>query len=249
MSIVENILNASLDGLPDVSHMQKRTMGQGFASGGVYHNPDNPDHQAYIKFYGDEQQARSEVAFAGIARHLKANPLDYQLVKHKGRVGVYSHFEPDLERITRSNHGAANWSDQQKKDLAHQYVAAAVMADGDRLGGEQFDGGNMGHLKGRIRAVDFGAAGRFTGMGFPKEYSKDVSSYATGLLDKSRLGGAGEIFQHLEPRHIKAALRDTPQLDALTAISHFKKAGVRDYAEMGATVVSRLNGLRKLYGL
>lgn len=215
---------------PDVSDRVRVGSQMGSNPGGQFKAADGSLH--YMKFYKNEQQARTEVAASKVYEMAGVPTLRPQLVRHNGKLAVSTPWRTDLQPHT-------GYDDHQQ--LARHLVAAVLTKNWDAVGLSHGD--NMMHdSEGRIHSVDLGGSMRFRAQGGPKPFGDDVAE-----LESLRHNGyaSGVAFGRLSDAEIHHAVHTT-QIDPGTLREHFRGAGLEDAEAHAQAVTGRLAKLRAL---
>lgn len=179
---------------------------KGSNEGGLYEAPDGTRY--YVKFYGDANQARTEVASARLYELAGVETVRPQIVHVGGRQAVASKFRDDLADLDRSKITPA-----QREDLARVYQASVLTKNWDMVG-LSFD-----NLKvtpaGRVVIVDTGASFKFRAQGAAKPFGNDIAEVDT-FLDPVRNQQAASLYKPLFDADVWLEQRGAAPLAAIT---------------------------------
>jgi len=223
----------------------KKSGALGSNPGGVYVHADTAERR-YVKFYPDEQQARSEVASGNVYRLLGVPTLNPEVHEHNGEVGVSTKWDENIKP-----HGGhfKKWDDETKVKLAKHYVAAVATGNWDAIGVDHLNlqTNHQGHLV----SVDNGAAFGFSARGAEVPFRADGPDADVLRQKKHPLHDvsvaarcSAEAFSTLGNHHIRQALSEMPHLEHREVFEALQSAGVDSPKEKAHVVVSRLNDLR-----
>lgn len=228
-----------LEELEDFSHHEKVSNQMGSNPGGVYRDPTS-GKKHYIKFYRNEEQAKSEVAASHIYHHLGVDTLNPKLVKHNGKTGVATKWSDDVSRVHPNYH---KWPEHDKHQLAKHFVAGVATKNWDAIGLEHDN--VLRHKNGKLINGDLGGSFRFRAQGGHKDFGKDISEHDSL---RNPHYPAGEAFGHhvLTKDHIKKAVDDV-HVDEHKIKHIFKKSGLEDHEDHAESVISRLKKLKEKY--
>lgn len=197
----------------------------------------------YVKFYRDPQQAVSEVAAAHVYGKIGVGTVKPFLVKHGTKMGVASKWQEGLQGFPKSGPDYKSWSDEDKQQLAHHFVAAVVTKNWDAVGLEH---DNMARdAGGKLINNDLGGVMRFRAQGGPKPFGDDIDEHQS--LRNPNLP-SGKAFRTLSDHHIHTAIKSLKNLDRGEMAAHFKSLGLKDADEHAATIHGRAQRLLRLVG-
>lgn len=206
-NLIAHFTTESKAGLPDISHFVHNGMPPlGSNPGGVYHDPYTHEKH-YVKLYDNADQARSEVAAAGIYEKLGAKTLKPKLANYKGQTAVVTKWRDDLTPVRKNDYAAL--TDAQKHDLANHFHAAVLTKNWDTVGLE-YD--NVAQDKeGKLHTLDTGGSFNFRAMGGHKPFESDIDEHQT-LRDPKMNVQAHQAFRHLKGYHLTGSLGNVQAL-------------------------------------
>lgn len=234
--LLDQMKAESKSGLPDISHLiHDGNQPLGSNPGGVHIDPYT--HQKhYLKFYTDPNQARSEVAAAGIYEKLGAKTLKPQLAMHNNRLAVVTKWRDDITPIRQSEYHTL--SEPQKHDLANHFHAAVITKNWDTVG-DAFDNLCQDH-QGNLHTVDTGGSFHFRAMGGHKAFEDDIAEYHS-LRDPSVNRYAAHAFGKMEPRHLETSENNVRNLTSGDVHDVIDRAGLP--ASHAQTTIARRNNI------
>jgi hypothetical protein len=222
----------------------KKTSGAlGSNEGGVYQDTKSKK-KYYMKFYENPDQAKSEVLSAKIHEFLGGKTLSPKYVKHEGKHGVMTEWNPNLKNVntkSKLNH-------TQKKQIAKLYHASVLTKNWDLVGLEH-DNLGINTKTGHVHIQDTGGSFNFRAQGGHKNYDKDIREYHS-LRDHDTNHSSATLLHHAfgdDKNLLKSAHKPLTKTDHAKIYKIFAKSNVSNWKDLHANFVERSKKLDKIY--
>lgn len=217
---------------------EKPNTRKGSNPGGLFKNPDTgEDH--YVKFYHNHEQARSEVAAAGIYGMLGAKTVNPRLVNRGGKIGVASKWNGELKSMEQADFH--DLGDEDKHQIGKHFMGAVLTKNWDAVG---LDHDNIMKHKysDEYHTVDLGGTFEHRAQGAHKPYGPDVKEFHT-LRDPDMNPQSHDVFGQLGPEHIESAKQSLHQVTPDKVHSLFNSVGINNPAQKTAALIARKSAL------
>lgn len=238
-----NHLRAKINDAEDISHY-KPVVGtqKGSNPGGIF--IDHNDEKHYVKFYSNEQQARSEVAASKIYNMVGAKTVEPRLVRYRGTLGVASKWQGMTDLGPPGYHGGGeHYHEQDPHELVKHFHAGVLTKNWDTVGDEHDN--LKKDAEGNLRTVDTGGSFRFRAMGGRKDFGPDIAEHDTLRNGFNRRAQAA--FGHLTREHFASHGDHLRKLTHENVRDVFRETGVHDADEHAANVIARRDALLRKF--
>lgn len=219
----------------------KQTGPQGGTNpGGVFTDAAGKKH--YVKFYGDENQGKSEVLANSIYRALGINAPESRNVIIDGKKGVES---PLIDNVKPS---AGAHELKAHPDVLAGFVADAFLGNHDVVG-QAYDNIVTGD-DGKAHRIDNGGSMFHRAMGKPKPFSPKEVSEVDSMRDSNIAQQAGKVFDGLSDAEMMAqAKKLVKQLPDEKIAQLVASAGITgdDAEKYSAALIGRRNVLAQRF--
>ena len=214
---------------------------RGSNTGGVYtHTPSNKKY--YVKFYNDEDQARSEALSDRIHEHLGGNTLKHEFTKINGKPALRSEWVPNMEHVTPET----KLNDTQKKDIATLFHGSTLTNNWDFAGLEHDNLGIHPETK-RVHILDTGASFKFRAQGGRKPYGPDIDVHDTLRNPQYNPQTSDIMDRFVSAKHLQSAHKPLTPEDHEHIKKLFMESGISNKEELHKNFVERTNKLHARY--
>lgn len=218
----------------------------GSNEGGIHQDETGQRH--YVKFPRDPEQARQEAASSKIHALLGVNTMGSKLVQHRGRLGVATKWNDDLER--KSPRDFEHLTATQAAHIARIHHAGVITKNWDTVGLEHDN--IMFHKKTGVPfAVDQGGSLNYRAQGGHKDFGNDIGEVKS-YRDMNINPQAAHVFKHAfgsNPQVEKNELVHAKKLTYGDVHSAFAEVGAKNAKELAKTVINRRDKLLQHYGV
>ncbi len=211
----------------------------GSNEGGQYQHKSGTKH--YIKFYRNEDQARSEVLSSKIHEYLGGHTLNPEYVKLDGKHGVKTDWKEGLETVNPRT----NLTPEHKKQIGRIFNGSVLTKNWDVVGLEH-DNLGIDKKTGNVHILDTGGSFNFRAMGGHKDYGSDIAEHRS-LRDPEKNPQAHAIFKNIEDSVLKDSHKKLTPEDHEHIKDMFKKSGISNAMELHRNFVQRADKLHQLY--
>lgn len=216
---------------PSKVNMEKVGEQLGTNPGGTYE--DENGNKAYVKFYKNPQQGRSEALAAKIYEQAGLKSLNPEILEVNGKEGVVSEWNNGLKKFDIEMGQASPMM------MGKLYAAAVVLNDWDVLGvGED----NVKFHALGLYQTDAGGAFKFRAQGDTKKYDADVDSFNLS-------GNKWTLFGPLmDNEKFKIGVSNALYQMSKVSADTFEESGVDDATGLSSTFKKRISNLKAKFG-
>lgn len=223
---------------------------KGTSPGGVFTGfTDGIDR--YVKQAKSLDHAKNEVLAAKLYELAGVPVAKTELTQLGGKPAVASHML-DGKQLSELD----PWEYEHIRNLDEHMAADAWLANGDVIGaGMENPKGNILVTHGKApdaTRIDFGGAIRYSGLGKPKPFDKDVEPWLKGLKDEYKNPTAAEAFHGhvISPENATAQrIASIPDDQIERLVYQYGPTDMMAKSKLVNTLIARRDGITKAYGI